>query len=493
MADPVQLPQHERTTKPLSDLRPAIYNPRKISAAAKAGLTASLRRWGLVQPIVWNKRSGSVVGGHQRLDALELLGQEEAEVCVVDLDDVEEKARNVALNNPQISGEFTAAIVPLIAEIQAAIPDVSSILRLGEMMASLNLPGSKPKHEGPTIADRFIVPPFTVLDARQGYWQDRKRLWLGVGIRSEVGRGGDLLKFSETANQPDPVKRAANKRKADARTFGQDIMRGEHEVGSPSEDYKKDGLPGVSIFDPVLCELAYRWFCPLGGAILDPFAGGSVRGVVAGKLGRRYTGIELRAEQVAANRKQAADLLREGDGTASWVEGDSRYAASLAPGEYDFVFSCPPYADLERYSDDSRDLSTLGYDEFVMAYREIIAEAMAMLQPNRFACFVVGDVRAPDGTYRNFPADTIAAFLRSGAQLYNEAILVTSVGSLPIRIGKQFTASRKLGKTHQNVLVFVKGDPKKATEVCGTVEVSFPEGAEGPPAAEGSPYGEEMP
>lgn len=46
---------------------------------------------------------------------------------------------------------------------------------------------------------------------------------------------------------------------------------------------------GTSIFDPVLCELAYRWFCPPGGSILDPFAGGSVRGIVAGILGREYT------------------------------------------------------------------------------------------------------------------------------------------------------------------------------------------------------------
>jgi hypothetical protein len=49
---------------------------------------------------------------------------------------------------------------------------------------------------------------------------------------------------------------------------------------------------------------------------------------------------------------------------------------------------------------------------------------------------------------------------------YNEMVLVTAVGSLPIRVGKQFVASRKIGKTHQNVLVFVKGDPKVAARAC---------------------------
>ena len=77
-----------------------------------------------------------------------------------------------------------------------------------------------------------------------------------------------------------------------------------------------------------------------------------------------------------------------------------------------------------------------------------------------------------NGIYRNFVSDTIAAFQDAGAMLYNEAILVTAVGSLPIRVGKQFASGRKLGKTHQNVLVFVKGNPKKATEACGVIEIA---------------------
>jgi DNA modification methylase len=230
---------------------------------------------------------------------------------------------------------------------------------------------------------------------------------------------------------------------------------------------------GTSIFDPVVCEIAYRWFCPLGGAVLDPFAGGSVRGIVASKLGRPYTGIDLRAEQIDANRAQADQIC--GEPMPRWVCGDSREVMpalaqnGIAP-QFDFVFSCPPYADLEVYSDDPRDLSTLEYDEFRAAYASIIAGACALLKPDRFACFVVGDVRDRQGFYRNFPGHTIAAFEAAGLRLYNEAILVTAVGSLPIRAGKQFAATRKLGKTHQNCLVFVKGDPRKATEAIGEVE-----------------------
>lgn len=237
---------------------------------------------------------------------------------------------------------------------------------------------------------------------------------------------------------------------------------------------------GTSIFDPVLCEIAYRWFSPLGGVVLDPFAGGSVRGIVAGKLGRRYVGVELRPEQVHANRVQGVELFAAGEASPEWRIGDSRTIDTLcADVEADFIFSCPPYADLEVYSDDPADLSTLSYLEFREAYREIIAKVCGRLKQDRFACFVVGDVRDRKGSYYNFVGDTVEAFRAAGLHYYNEAVLVTAVGSLPIRAGRQFAAGRKLGKTHQNVLVFVKGDGKRAADSCGPVDVAMPADLDG--------------
>ena len=114
----------------------------------------------------------------------------------------------------------------------------------------------------------------------------------------------------------------------------------------------------------------------------------------------------------------------------------------------------------------------MGYEEFKSAYFEIIAKACARLKKDRFACFVVGEVRDKKGNYYDFVGDTVEAFKAAGLHYYNEAILVTAVGSLPIRAGQQFSASRKLGKTHQNILVFVKGDGKKAAAACGDVEIA---------------------
>lgn len=280
--------------------------------------------------------------------------------------------------------------------------------------------------------------------------------------------------------------------KGNARTFGQDLMRGEHVVpgggggkgawqeksrkpaGSADAEAPAPAANGTSIFDPVMCELAYRWFCPPGGLVLDPFAGGSVRGIVCSKLGRRYVGVDLRPEQVAANREQAKRICTKEDPPPVWHVGDS---AKVVPGlsiEADFIFSCPPYGDLEVYSDRPDDLSTMAHSDFVAAYRQIIAAAVGKLAKDRFACIVVGDFRDSKGNYRNFVSDTIGAFQDAGAALYNEAILVTAVGSLAIRAGRQFETSRKLGKTHQNVLVFVKGDAKKATQLIGPVEAGDP-------------------
>ncbi len=195
-----------------------------------------------------------------------------------------------------------------------------------------------------------------------------------------------------------------------------------------------------------------------------------MQGIVAGCIGRSYHGVDLREKQVEANRKRKEIICPDAD--VQWRVADSYYINSLFPYKYDFILSNPPYADLEQYSNDPRDLSTMSYRDFLEKYRAIVQSCCYMLKDNRFAMFLVGDIRdKTNGNYRNFVSDTIQAFLDAGLTLYNEAILVTSVGSLPIRVATMFKSSRKLGKTHQNVLVFVKGDAEQACLECGEVDV----------------------
>lgn len=108
----------------IADLRPAAYNPRRISPAALARLERSIDTFGLVDPIVVNRRTGwTVVSGHQRLKVLAKRGATAVDCVIVDLSPAREKALNVALNNPSIAGEWDErALAKLLRELQG--PDL---------------------------------------------------------------------------------------------------------------------------------------------------------------------------------------------------------------------------------------------------------------------------------------------------------------------------------------------------------------------------------
>lgn len=274
------------------------------------------------------------------------------------------------------------------------------------------------------LRDKFIEPPFSVLDTKSGHWQRRKNLWKKIGMRSEVGRDAKTFNLGTGATKENGWKQEDNS-------------------GS-----------GVSIFDPALCEILYHWFCPAGGTIIDPFAGGSVRGIVANKLGYRYTGIDIRQEQIDSNREQGLEILPVNN-QPNWYVGDSNEVLDGLEIMYDFVFSCPPYADLEVYSELPGDISNMPYGVFLRTYESIIQKACSRLKNGGYACFVVGEVRDKHGNYIGFVPDTINAFKKCGMKFYNEGILLNSIASASVRAGGNMK-SQKLVKVHQNILVFKK-------------------------------------
>lgn len=540
----------------------------------------------------------------------------------------------------------------------------------------------------PILRDRFIEPPFSVLDTKSGHWQNRKRQWKTLGIESHLGREG-VVTISNSFD---------------------------------GEKYGRKAMPEVSIFDPALCEVIYSWFCPEGGRILDPFAGGSVRGIVANYLGYKYTGIDIRWEQIESNQWQAQKILAE-DNQPEWICGDSdvvldnfgtlmhdtpveqrgnvffkrddffnvnnanggkarscfhlirkardtgydsvvtagsrkspqinltaklaqkyglkcfahcpqgelsdilieardvygavivqhkagynsviikrarddaeennrfyvpfgmecdtaveytkgqmkstyidkkvkrivisvgsgmtlagilhglkdyyntttasglvipvlgvcvgsdpeqrldkyapdnwremvtlvksdydyhkeypqpvykgidldpiyeakcipylrdgdlfwiignRYSTEQKRDKYDLIFSCPPYADLEVYSDMDGDISTLNYKDFIPAYSSIIDKSCRQLKSGGYACFVVGDVRDKKGNYFGFVSDTIKAFREAGLEFYNDMVLLQPLGTAMLRAKRQFEAGLKVVKVHENILLFRK-------------------------------------
>lgn len=349
--------------------------------------------------------------------------------------------------------------------------------------------GDAPVLEGRPLAERFLFAPFSVLDQRRGEWIERKRLWetlfdsargrgtegpvvveSGVGIKADAG----ILLVSVSGRDPQFYKQKREVERGLGRRISKDEFERFHYV--PPANATGITATGTSVFDPVLAEIVYRWWGLPGGSVLDPFAGGSVRGIVSAALRQRYTGVDLRPEQVEENRQQwsrVESVLPGGRPAPSWVEGDSTTLDTLLDPEarFDLVFSCPPYFDLEVYSDDERDLSTLSWAEFLRGYREAIRASVARLRDNRFAVFVVGDVRDERGLYRNFVGETVRAFLDAGMSLYNEAVLVSPTGSVAVRIPRAFGPYRKLGKVHQNILVFYKGDVKQIPEDFGVLDL----------------------
>ncbi len=280
------------------------------------------------------------------------------------------------------------------------------------------------------LRDKFIEPPFSILNSMSGSWRIRVNKWKSLGILNEVSRN--------------------NKNKSNG--FDRIAKMNEKVNGSSSGMLKN----GVSIFDPALCEVLYHWFCPIGGKILDPFAGGSVRGIVANKLGFKYTGIDIRQEQVDSNREQALNIL-EINNQPQWYVGDSNEVLNTDFNhKFDLIFSCPPYADLEVYSDLKDDISNMNYSDFMNAYKSIIKKSVNHLKKDGFVCFVVGEVRNKKGNYIGFVPDTIKAMEESGLKYYNECIYLNGLAGACLTAGRIMGISRKVKKVHQNVLIFKK-------------------------------------
>lgn len=521
---------------PLADVVPAEVNPKQHHFD---GIKASLATFGYTEPILLDERTGRLIAGHGRLEALAgMHAAGEAAPAGVQVSDdgswlvpvvhgwasgsdEEARAYLIASNRLVESGGWDeGALADMLTDIAGTderllaatgytLPDLDALL------ASLSDLTGREQPERPSLRDRFLVPPFDVLDARQGWWRERKRAWLSLGIRSEIGRGDDtgggaraagphpgggggawrsaaseagtepydsryrrretrpgaLLLKSDSGRDSDYYRR---KQAVEAR-LGREISTEEFQANYYVAPEGNGGVSdsGTSVFDPVLTELIIRWYTPPDALVLDPFAGGSVRGIVTGLLGRGYHGVDLSAEQVAANEAQR-DVIAPGT-PIDWTVGDCREVLSCMPaGQATALLTCPPYGNLERYSDDPRDLSTLNLTQFRSALGDVIAETKRVLDDHTFAVWVLGHVRDGQRGQVDLAAAVIEDARAVGFTVQNHAVLITPIGSLAVRAPKQFSASRALGRSYQDVVVLTKGSAKEAAARCGEVDVADP-------------------
>lgn len=303
-----------------------------------------------------------------------------------------------------------------------------------------------------SLADRFIIHPFSFFDTRKGYWQERKKAW-----RRLIGDLGesreDLLSGSLELKYTDIYKASRAEREKLGITFKEYLERfvPEEEL----ESSRRVLATGVSLLDPVLAEIVCKWFGnEEGNKMFDCFAGDTIFGYVAAHLGNEFTGIELRPEQAAINNARVAGM------TARYICDDGQNVAAHIPAaSQDLLFSCPPYFDLEKYSDLPNDASNQkDYEDFLAILRKAFTDAVGCLKENRFAVIVVSDIRNKStGFYYDFCGDIKRIFAEAGMGLLNEIILLNAIGSAAMRSLKNME-NRKVVKVHQNVLVFYKGN-----------------------------------
>lgn len=415
----------------VTEIKPYERNPRNNDGAVDA-VAASIKEFGWQQPIVVDK-DGVIIAGHTRYKAAKKLGCKSVPVVVADeLTEEQVKAYRLADNK---TGELAGWD---FGSLQTELDELADFDMARFGFDNLDDIQDKADWENgakgvSNLTGKYLFPPFSILDGRSGKWQERKKQWhYVIGTDSRKGRDEGLI--------------------------GKGLQRLAKVSGS--------SLTGTSEFDPVLCEILIRWFCPSHGKIIDPFAGGNVRGIVSMLLGAEYHGIDIRQEQITENYNSLESVHQEeadGSNTPRWYCGDSAQIVEILGEEapFDFFLMCPPYGDLEKYSDDPNDLSNMSYTNFIIAYKDIIAKTVSLLADNAYCAVVVSDIRDKKGMYRGFTSDTIAAFKECGCEFYNDIVKLDPVATAALRADGQFSAGRKVVRTHQNVLVFLKGDPKK--------------------------------
>jgi hypothetical protein len=189
---------------PTDRLREYERNPRKNDSVVDQ-MVAAIKEFGFRIPIV-AMSSGEVVDGHLRLKAARALKMKAVPVALADdLTPAQIKAFRLLANKSASWAAWDERLLALeLGELKALNFNLALTgFSLGEI-AGLNSPGQSGLG---SLAERFMVAPFSVLSARDGWWQDRKRAWIALGIQSELGRGENALGFSETILQPDPAKR----------------------------------------------------------------------------------------------------------------------------------------------------------------------------------------------------------------------------------------------------------------------------------------------
>jgi len=181
-------------------LIPYARNSRTHSEAQVAQIAASIREFGFTNPVLIDADDGLIAGHGRVLAARKLnLGHVPC-IRLAHLTDVQKRAYVIADNKLALNAGWDDELLRIeLSELNDEGFELDLIGFTSEEILALGLgddeeAGDEPAGDAPkgNLSDRFMIPPFSVLNAREGWWQNRKKAWLAIGIKSELGRGGTV-------------------------------------------------------------------------------------------------------------------------------------------------------------------------------------------------------------------------------------------------------------------------------------------------------------
>jgi len=208
----------------IAKFKPQTRNGNKHTQRGMGMLESSMRQYGYVSPMT-AAADGEIIDGSARIETSANVFGDDAIVVhhdgtkpiIMVRDDIpsadtpEARAISMAANRiAQVNLDFDAEVI--LGDLNAGV-DLEQFWRpdeLDALIATIGAPAeaasSTQEQARATLAERFLIPPFSVLDARQGYWQARKSAWIALGIQSELGRGENALDMSASmAGITDPA------------------------------------------------------------------------------------------------------------------------------------------------------------------------------------------------------------------------------------------------------------------------------------------------
>lgn len=398
-------------TVKIDRINPAAYNPRldlKPGDVEYEKLRKSITEFDCVEPLVWNKRTGNLVGGHQRLKILKELGHTEVDVSIVDLSDSKEKALNLALN--KISGDWDMPkLKDLLEELDTGAFDIEitgfDMKEIEQLMTQFNVPdiwNPEPgKHD--TVGEDV------------GY--DLSSMWHSM-VRPTALTSDYMLELPYRTDGHSP-------RGHSYKWSRTNILATERIVRT----YMREG--------DVFYEMCSGW--------------------VTFSSTAKYWGFSGKASDIwdtalDFDKKQIAKM--PGTGKVEIVRADCRDTKE-PDNTYDFIHSNPPFFSLEEYSDNPSDLSGLGsYDKWLLAMVDMAKEAERILKPDGLANFVLNDYREK-GYLVNMHSDFMTAILK-GTNLKMWDMVVSEVISQSLRFRKKSYEARRTVKCHEYIMTFKK-------------------------------------